>query len=239
MLEPILVPVGTIILVILLMRGIHTQLFTQRLKFFYSNAAAWLFLYFSAWAIVLGFLFPTHVWQLFSGVSVIGYILLVFLFVVLFPFIFHILRTKTEKQEWLANMYPDEPLLSPEEQFILGKTGDVIAQDFAVGILILLLAGAGVSYPVIVGIFVVLFALAHVYIFATSGFFWGLYYVTYALLAGFVFPFFVLFTSGGIAYVMVVHMLFYVVSAALFAKLPRPSKAVSKHILGRHTHHES
>jgi hypothetical protein len=37
---------------------------------------------------------------------------------------------------------------------------------------------------------------------------------------------------AGIAYVLILHMLFYVISAAFFAKLPRPSKHVYHDLIG-------
>jgi len=231
----VLTTIAIIALIVAATRGIYVPWFTHYLKFFYSNAAVWIFLYFSAWATVIALLFPPYIVRLFSSVSILGYIVLVFLFIVAFPLIFRLLRMRAGTPEWLALMYPDEPILSPEERFILGKVGDVVFQDFAIGILILTFSDAGYSYPLIVGIFVALFAIAHLYIFLTSGFFWGLYYTTYAALGGFVFPFLILFIPGGIAYALIVHMLFYVVSAALFARFPQPSTAVSHHIVGHIT----
>ncbi len=227
-----ILPVVLLAAIVAAARSAHVLLFTRYLKLTYVDSPVWTFFYFSAWALVVAILFPADIARLFSGVGALGYLALAFLFVVIFPLVYNLLRTRVGTPQWLETLFPDEPMLSLEERFIFAKVADVVFQDFAAGALVLTLFGAGFSYPIIVGVFVVLFALAHIYIFITSGFFWGLYYTTYAALGGFAIPFFILFVPGGIAYVLILHMLFYVLSAAFFAKLPRPTPAVSRHLVG-------
>lgn len=228
----VLVTVAMLAVIVAAARSIHVLLFTRYFKLTYSDAPVWTFLYFSAWAALIVLLFPHTVAALFKQVGIIGYMVLTFLFVVVFPLVFRTLRLRAGTPTWLSEQYPDEPILSPEERFILAKIGDVVFQQLAAGVLVLTLFNAGYTYPVIVGFFVVLFASAHLYIFRTSGFFWGLYYTMYAALSGFAFPFLILFLPNGILYGLLMHMLFYVLSAAFFAKLPRPSKAVSHDLMG-------
>ncbi len=227
-----LVPILVVLAIVVVARMIHRSLFTKYFKLTYTDAPTWTFLFFSAWAGVLAALFPYDIALLFGGVSMLGYMALLFLFVVAFPTVYRLLQMEDGVPEWLRHATPDEPILSLEGRFILAKTADVVFQQFAAGIVILTLSGAGLSYPTVVGVFVALFALAHLYIFATSGFFWGLYYTTFAALGGFAIPFFILFVPGGIAYALTLHMLFYVLSAAFFAKLPRPSKEVCRDLTG-------
>ncbi|HVX90141.1 MAG TPA: hypothetical protein VHC20_00605, partial [Candidatus Paceibacterota bacterium] len=207
---------GVVVLATLARVG-HWQLFTKRLKITYVNAPAWTFLYFSAFSIAIALLFRGHIARLFAGVNFFGYLILTFLFVVVFPLVYHVLRKQGGVPEWLIRSTKDEPILSLGERFILAKVADVVMQEFAAGIIILTLFDAGISYPWIVFASVIIFGLAHAYIFQTSGAFWGMYYTSYAMLAGFAIPFLILFVSGGIAYALVLHMLFYVLSGAFFA----------------------
>lgn len=222
---------GVVVLATLARVG-HWQLFTKRLKITYVNAPAWTFLYFSAFSIAIALVFPAHIARLFSGVNFFGYLILTFLFVVVFPLVYHILRKQGGVPEWLIRSTKDEPILSLGERFILAKVADVVMQEFAAGIIILTLFDAGISYPWIVFASVIIFGLAHAYIFQTSGAFWGMYYTSYAMLAGFAIPFLILFVSGGIAYALVLHMLFYVLSGAFFAQFPRPGTAAHHDVLG-------
>jgi hypothetical protein len=229
---PLLEAYGPIIIVVGLVavaRTLHWELFTKYLHITYENAPVWTFIFFSAITLIMAAALPGYTAQLFGQVTFIGYLTLAFLFTVVFPSIYHWLAQGGGAPKWFIALSPDEPILTLGERFILAKVADVAMQQLAAGVIILTLAHDGFSYPIIVLISIVVFALAHVYIFTTSGFFWGLYYTSYAALAGFAVPFLILFVPGGIAYALVLHMLFYVMSAAFFAKFPRPQK---------HTHHD-
>jgi hypothetical protein len=207
-------------------RILYWRLLARRLKLNYVNAPVWTFFYFGAFALGLGLLFPNAIARLFASVSLLGYLALLFLFIVVFPAVYRGLRRQGGVPEWLAQSTPDEPILTLGERFILAKVADVVMQEFAAGVIILALAGAGAPYPWIVLTSVAIFGLAHAYIFETSGVFWGMYYTSYAALAGFAIPFLILLVPGGIAYALVLHMLFYVLSGAFFATFPRPDTAL-------------
>lgn len=228
----LLVPVGGLVLISALARTIHFELFEKYFKLTFADAPVWSLFYFSAWAALVAIFFPDKIWLLFSGISSLGYLALAFMLLVVFPALYLAIRATEGSPEWLIALYPSEGMLTLGGRYILAKIGDVVFQQFVAGALILTLAAHGVSYPAIVGVFVGLFASAHLYIFRTDGLLWGLYYTTYAALSGFVFPFLILFVSGGIAYAILVHMLFYVLSGIFFAKLPRPSRAVSHEFNG-------
>jgi hypothetical protein len=213
-------------------RTIHFQLFEKYFKLSFADAPVWSLFYFSAWTIVTWALFPNEISELFASVSALGYIALTFFLVVVSPALYHALRTRDGRPEWLAAAYPTQGMLTLGERYILAKVADVTFQQFIAGAMILVLAQGGVSYPAIVGVFVALFAAAHLYIFRTDGIAWGLYYTTYAAMAGFAFPFLILFVPGGIAYAIIVHMLFYLLSGAFFATLPRPGKAITQEFTG-------
>jgi hypothetical protein len=219
-------PIVGIVLVVALARTVHWRLFQQYFKVTYTNSPVWTFLYFGAVSFLLIAIFPELTVRLFHAVTPVGYLILLFLFVVAFPATYRLLRETVGVPKWLADMTPDEPILTLGERFILAKVADVLMQELAAGMIILTLSASGVTYPFIVLVSIIVFGAAHLYIFATSGFFWGLYYTTYGALAGFAIPFLILFVPAGIAYALVLHMLFYVLSAALFAKFPQPSVKV-------------
>lgn len=228
----LLLPVGGLILIAAVARTIHFELFETYFKLTFADAPVWSLFYFSAWAALVGLLFPDTIRTLFADVSFLGYLTLAFMLLVVFPALYRAIRTTDGSPEWLASLYPGEGMLTLGGRYILAKIGDVVFQQCIAGVLILTLAANSVSYPVIVGIFVGLFAAAHLYIFRTDGLLWGLYYTTYAALSGFAFPFLILFVSGGIVYAILVHMLFYVFSGIFFAELPRPSGAVAREFKG-------
>lgn len=204
-------------------RVIHHIYFEKHFKLTFADAPIWSLFYFGLWTIIVTILFPQHMVYLFGSISFLGYISLIFLLLGVFPFIYHTLRKRIGSPKWLALLFPGQGMLTLEERYIVAKIGDVIFQQSIAGVLIITLASAGVIYPHIVIIFVLLFALAHLYIFRTAGFFWGMHYTAYATLSGFAFPFLILFIPAGIAYTIILHMLFYVLSAAFFAKMPLPS----------------
>lgn len=222
-------PIAIVILLVAVARMMHWKYFTRYLRITYDNAPVWTFIFFSIIAASMVLAVPTYAARLFGAVSVFSYFVLAFLFTAVFPGIYHWLALGGGAPKWFIALSPDEPILTLGERFILAKVADVVMQQIAAGVIILTLSDDGFSYPMIVLISIIVFALAHVYIFSTSGFFWGLYYTSYAALAGFAVPFLILFVPGGIAYALVLHMLFYVLSGAFFAKFPRPTK---------HTHHD-
>lgn len=220
------VSVGILILLSSVARTIHAKLFEKHFNLTFADAPVRSLLYFSAWSLVVILIFPVQVRELFAHVTPTYYLLLTFVMVVIFPTIYHITRKREGSPKWLFDLAPLQGMLTLGERYILAKIGDVVFQQLIVGIMILVLFNAGISYPAIVGIFIVLFASAHLYIFRTSGMFWGIYYTTYAALGGFVFTFLILFVSAGIMYSILIHMLFYVISGVLFAELPRPHKSL-------------
>ena len=227
-------PIFILVLISVGVRAIHFYLFEKKFHVSFADAPVYSLFYFSAWSAILALLFPTLVHKLFSYVTLIDYLGVTFLLLIVFPALFHTTRKQSGRAEWLVRLSPGEGMLTLGEQYILAKIGDVVFQQLVAGVMILSLMANGVSYPVTVGIFVALFAAAHLYIFRTSGMFWGIYYTTYASLGGFVFTFLITFIRNGIAYAIVVHMLFYVLSGLLFAKMPRPAiKAFKNDLAGR------
>ncbi|HUY62252.1 MAG TPA: hypothetical protein VMV50_00445 [Candidatus Paceibacterota bacterium] len=228
----LLVPVILLVLISSGARAIHFELFERYFKLTFANAPVWSLFYFSAWSALIIVLFPAQVGTLFASVSFVGYMTVTFLLLAVFPALYHGVRTQEGEPVWLAHLFPTQGMLTLGERYILAKIADVVFQQLVAGAVILTLAGGGVPYPAVVGVFVALFAAAHLYIFRTDGLMWGLYYMMYATLGGFAFPFLILFIPGGILYAITLHMLFYVLSGIFFATLPRPGKAVQRELIG-------
>jgi hypothetical protein len=226
----ILVPLLLLIILSSIARYIHLIFFERCFKLTFEDAPVWSLFYFGFWTAVVVILFPVQTHYLFASISVFGYFLLASLLLVIFPAIFLFLRKYIGDPKWLSELFPGQGMLSLEERYIIAKIGDVIFQQSIAGVIVLLLVAQGLEYPQIVAIFLPIFLLAHLYIFRTSGFVWGIHYSAYAALGGFAFPFLIIFVPTGIAYAIVFHMLFYVLSAAFFAKLPYPHATIRKHI---------
>lgn len=229
---PVVAPIIALVLISSVARAVYFELFEKHFKLAFADAPTRSFLYFSGWSGIVVLLFPEQAARLFADVTPVGYMALAFVMLAVFPALYHAARSRSGSPEWLASLFPGQGMLTLGEQYILAKIADVVFQQLVAGVLILVLAAGGVPYPTIVIVFVALFAAAHVYIFPTAGAFWGLYYTAYAALGGFAFPFLILFIPGGIAYAIVLHMLFYVISGLFFATLPRPSPAICKEFSG-------
>ena len=231
----ILPPALTIVLLAVISttaRLIHVSLFEKHFKITFADAPVRSLFYFGTWSFVVWFLYPGQIRILFAHVTIVDYIAMALMMLVFFPWLYHATRKKDGNPQWLLSFFPGQGMLTLGERYILAKIADVIFQQLIAGVMILTLVGAGVQYPVIVIVFVTLFALAHVYLFKTSGMFWGIYYTTYAALGAFAFTFFIIFIPNGITYAILFHMLFYVLSGVLFAKLPRPSREVYHDLSG-------
>jgi hypothetical protein len=213
-----------------LVRYVHHVYFEKYFKLTFEDAPIWSLFYFGFGTALVAVLFPNEMKTLYGPINLTGYVLIAFLLLGVFPAFYEVMRQKVGKPAWLANLFPGQGMLSLEERYIVAKIGDVIFQQCIAGAIVLVLAAQGISYEKIVVIFIVLFTIAHLYIFKTAGFVWGMHYSAYAMLGGFAFPFLIYHIEGGIAYAIILHMLFYVLSAAFFAKLPYPNKAIEKHL---------
>ena len=229
--ENIYLALGALVTLAVLQRVMYVSLFQTVFKITFKDAPVRSLLFFSLWSSIYVFLFPVQTAKLFESVTLIGFIFLLFVFIVIFPLVFRFLRLHVGVPIWLSQKFPTQTALSLEEQYIVAKAGDVISQQLIGGVLIFLLLGLGMSYVNIVLIFVIIFAFSHIYLFFSSGFIWGLHYTMFATAGGFAIPFIILFVPGGVVYAIIFHMLFYVLSAAFFAKLPRPAVSVSRDIL--------
>lgn len=215
-------------------RTAFVALFEHVFKLSFKDAPSRSFLFFAAWTLLYVFLFPAETARLFAGVHFTGYLALLFVVLVVYPYLFRYLHDRVGSPTWLSRLYPSQTMLALEEQYILAKIGDVVSQQVIGGIFIFQLLALGVSYEHIVLLFVLLFGLSHIYLFSTSGFIWGVHYTFYSMAAGFAIPFLILYVPGGILYAIAAHLFFYVVSAAFFASFPRPSKAVCMDIVHDH-----
>ena len=218
-------PLVTLVLTGALHRWTFSSLFERYFKLTLVDAPVYSLLFFAGWSVIFSILFSEQIVELFQAVSLIGYLVMMFLFLVVFPAVFRYLRAlHGKKTPWLAKLYPGEGMLSLEERYIMAKVGDVFIQQLIAGITVLLLIKLGFSYPWTVGLFVGIFGLAHLYLLRTSGVLWGLYYTFFGIMGAFAIPFFIVFIEGGIWYTFIFHMFLYVLFAIFFAYFPEPSR---------------
>lgn len=227
-----LLPLVTLILLGGLHRYTFSSLFEKYFRLTLVDAPVYSLIFFAAWAIVFGSVFPRETSKLFEDVTIIGYLVLIAVFFVAFPAIYRFLRREHGKETpWLSKLYPKEGMLSLEERYIMAKVGDVFVQQLIAGIMVTILVSLNFSYPWVVGIFVSVFGAAHLYLLRTSGILWGLYYTFFGVMGAFAIPFFIFYIEAGIWYTLIFHLFLYVLFAAFFAYFPKPSRSVLKDVM--------
>jgi hypothetical protein len=213
------VEVGVLFAAFLINRLTFIYLFNRKLHLTFSQNPALTFLYFIGMGVGVGFLFPAYTIELFFPHSVTSIIVCLAVLFVVNPWVYDRLEKTDKEPDKLAKANPDQQFLLIEDKYLLSKTGDVIFQQIVAGILILLLAKAGVPFETLVPVFAGIFFLSHLHMFMTTRVIWALYFTIFATLGGFVLPFLVLTVEGGIYYAIAIHMLWYVGSGAFFGFL--------------------
>ncbi len=188
----------------------------RRLHLTFAQNPMLTFLYFLAMAGIILALFPSYASILFGGASIFTILLCLFVLVVLNPWIYRRLKASKHVPERLAKANPEQQFLLIDEKYLFSKTGDVIFQQVAIGILMLILFGAGIPFEELVPMFALIFAALHFHLFFSAKRLWATYFTVSATLAGFMFPFLILLVPGGIYFAIVIHTLWYVGSGALF-----------------------
>lgn len=193
--------------------------FNRRLHLSFSKNPSWTFLYFLSATILVALFFSEYVTQLFASHSVIAFVSCLFVLAVFNPWVYDQLTDLRKRPKALAKANPDQQFLLIEDKYLLSKTGDVIFQQVAAGVLILLMIKGGVPFETLVPWFAGIFFLSHLHMFLSTRVIWALYFSVFATLAGFVLPYLILYVDGGIYYAIAIHTLWYVGSGAFFGFL--------------------
>lgn len=196
----------------------------RRLHLTFAKNPMLTFLYFLLMAALLAVLLPTYAIQLFSA-PILIILFLLFMLVVINPWIYWLLKKEKHIPAKLAKANPEQQFLLIDERYLFSKTGDVIFQQTAVGCLMLIFVSAGVAFSELVPLFAFLFAALHFHLFFSAKKVWAAYFTICAAAAGFMFPYLILLVPGGIYFAIMMHMLWYVGSGALFGLVETAEEA--------------
>lgn len=188
----------------------------RRLHLTFARNPMLTFVYFLLMAGLIIILFPGYAALLFGGASILTVLFCLFVLVVVNPWVYRSLKKSNHVPARLAKANPEQQFLLIDEKYLFSKTGDVIFQQVAVGVLMLIFFGAGLPFEQLVPLFALIFALLHFHLFFSAKRLWATYFTVCATVAGFMFPFLILLVPGGIYYAIVIHTLWYVGSGALF-----------------------
>lgn len=200
----------------------------RRLHLTLSKNPLLTFVYFMLMTAVLAVLFPHYAVVLLAPASTIAIVFCLFVLFVINPWVYARLKELHQTPSRLAEAFPDQQFLLIDTRFLISKTADVIFQQTAVGIMLLILSGAGVPTSELVPLAALIFAIIHLHMFFATKALWASYFTVSATLGGFMLPFLILGVPGGIFYAITIHMLWYVASGALFGAIEAVERGLNR-----------
>ncbi len=213
--------IAFLLLLVLVNRLGFVYVVNRRLHLTFVKNPALTFLYFVAMTLLIALLFYPYSAELFHPGSVLTVVFFLFVLFVLNPWAYRTLVEKGMVAKRLAALYPDQAFLALDERYLLSKTGDVVFQQTALGILALMLIALGVPFTTLVPLFALAFAIMHLHLFLSMRPLWAAYFTVCAAASGFVLPYLILLVPGGIYFAIVLHLMWYVGSGALFGSIER------------------
>lgn len=210
---------------VLVNRLAFVYVFTRRWRLTFTENPILTFLYFILATILVAFLFPREVADLYHPGSILMVVFFLFMLLVFNPWVYRHLKRDHHLPMMLSKASPEQAFLAIDERYLFSKTGDVLFQQTTVGILLMVLYHAGLSLEVLVPLFALIFALLHVHMVFSARPIWAMYFIASAAAGGFILPFILLTMEGGIYLTTVLHMLWYVGSGALFGYVEESGRA--------------
>ncbi len=193
----------------------------RRLHLTFIKNPALTFTYFLVMTLLIGFIFFPYAHVLFASGSILTVTFFLFVLFVLTPWAYRILIKEGMVAKRLSALYPDQAFLQIDERYLLSKTGDIVFQQTTLGILALMLIGFGVPFTTLVPWFAFGFAVLHFHLFLSMKPVWAVYFTACAAVSGFILPYLLIFVPGGIYYAIVLHLMWYVGSGALFGAIEK------------------
>lgn len=215
----LLVEIAFLLVIVMVNRLAMIYVLNRRLHLTLTKNPLLTCIYFILGALVLALLFPVEATALYFSGSSLAFFFCLFMLFVINPWIYGNLKKAHRLPVHLAKAYPDQQFLLIDRRFLLSKTGDVIFQQTAVGILLLILWEAGVPLSELVPLFAIIFGIIHLHLYVATEALWATYFTVSAAVGGFVLPFLILTVPGGVYFALVLHMLWYVGSGALFGSI--------------------
>lgn len=213
--------VAILLVLVLVNRLGFVYVIDRRLHLSFVKNPVLTFVYFITMTLLIGVLFYPYTFALISSGSILTVLFFLFVLFVLNPWAYRALVKNGMVAKRLAALYPEQAFLQIDERYLLSKTGDVVFQQSALGILALMLTALGVPFTTLIPWFALGFAALHLHLFLSMKPLWAVYFTICATASGFVLPFLLLLVPGGIYFAIILHLLWYIGSGALFGSLER------------------
>jgi len=208
-----------LMLIVMVNRLTMIYVLNRRLHLTLTKNPLLTFVYFVLMAFGLAALFPSEAVALYHPGSSLTILFFLFMLFVVNPWVYKRMKDLHQTPARLSRAYPEQQFLLIDTRFLFSKTGDVIFQQTAVGIFLLILSDAGIPLSELVPLVAVIFGITHLHMFASTKALWVTYFTISAATGGFMLPFIILLIPGGIYYAIVIHMLWYVGSGVLFGAI--------------------
>lgn len=215
------VEVAILLALVLVNRLGFVYVIDRRLHLSFVKNPVLTFVYFIAMTLLIVAMFFPYAAVVFNPGTSLTIVLFLFVLFVLNPWAYRHLKEAGLVARRLAKLYPGQSFLQIDERYLLSKTGDVIFQQTALALLALMLTALGMPFQTLVPVFAVAFAVLHLHLFLSMPPVWATYFTICATAAGFVLPYLLLLTPGGLYYAIILHLLWYVGSGALFGSIEK------------------
>jgi len=186
------------------------------------------FVYFMVMTLLISVIFYPYASIIFNPATSLTVIFFLFVLFVLNPWAYKHMKESGLVASRLAKLYPNQSFLAIDERYLLSKTGDVIFQQTALGILALMLTALGMPFTTLVPVFAIVFAVLHLHLFLSMPPVWATYFTICATASGFVLPFILVLIPGGMYYAIILHLLWYIGSGALFGSIEKMEVTAAK-----------
>lgn len=171
-------------------------------------------IYFLFWSIVLFLVFEPWLSDIITEFNIVPIIILVFLFLVS-SLIYYLLKHKLKPPKKLMKRYPKEKFLTLSYRYLFSKSFDILFQQMAVVIAVIMLAKSGVDFVTLTFGFALVFGFLHARIVQKEGSI-GWIYVIASTFAGIIFPYLILEVNYGFIYTYILHWMYYLLLGVYF-----------------------
>lgn len=213
------IEVGILLVLVLLNRLGFVYVIDRRLHLSFVKNPVLTFVYFILMTLLIAGVFYPYAALVFHPGTSLTLIFFLFVLFVVNPWAYRHMKEAGIVAKRLAKLYPGQSFLAIDERYLLSKTGDVIFQQTALAILALMLTALGMPFTTLVPVFAIAFALLHLHLYLSMPVIWATYFTICAAAAGFILPYLLLLVPGGVYYAIVLHLLWYVGSGALFGSI--------------------
>jgi len=218
------VEVAILLALVLINRLGFVYVIDKRLHLSFVKNPVLTFVYFILMTLMVVGIFYPYAAIVFNPGTSLTVVLFLFVLFVLNPWAYRHMNDAGLVAKRLSKLYPGQSFLAIDERYLLSKTGDVIFQQTALALLALILTALQVPFTTLVPVFAIAFAVLHLHLYLSMPFIWATYFTVCATAAGFMLPYLLLMVPGGVYYAIILHLLWYVGSGALFGSIEKASR---------------